>query len=433
VKNSTLNEIHKAGIEQLQQTENYLRGVLAQFNIVYFDEAIPSLMSRLKAKYNNKFNRVQALEDLEVIRRILQDNPIQRSRPKAASPTLDQLTGTVSENLPVSINQSEPITQPVSPVYDQPIKRRRVQRDPDVEPSDSETDEMDPPIPNTQDIIEFTKYLDDVIIEGGNGQQSQGAGEEKILEGSGIEQPIQSESINQVRTIKQAETSEQSINQSRKIELAEWDEETDKELSRSQPGVDLPAHSSERLSISQPVLSSNGMAIYRPDQGFIKVHRERPKSDWRVRLKESTQFLLITDDNIKLHGEIPANWEAHIFQEAHLSNITNVINNLKVTNRLGALLLAVGWYDRERAESNMRKEVNALAFACNKLKVEIRFFGITGRQDKPIPPGVGQLNTIAKLKFGEDYWEPVVEKYVFAAAVPCLSTYVNYISDLLDE
>jgi hypothetical protein len=396
-------------------------------------------MSRLKARFNNKFNRIQTLEDLEVIRRILQDNPVRRGQSKATSPSTDQTAGTPSVNLPTSINQPETYNIPLSPECMQPLKKRKVESDPDVEPSDSEEEEAIDSVPSGDNNTAGTNTL--VIPAVTNSEVAPGRAEvgtpTMILEGSEIEHPIQSESINQLMTIEREETIEQSINQSMAIELAELEEDTDVEGSRSQPCVNLPAHSSERLSISQPVLSSKGLAIDQPDQGFIKVHRERPKSNWRVLLKKSTKYLLITDDNLKLNEEVPAYWEAHIFPEAHLSNITNIINHLNDTSELVVLFLAVGWYDRERAENNMRKEINALAFACNKLNerddVETRFIGITGRQDKPIPPGVAQLNTIAKQKFGAKCWKPVVENYVFTGVVPSLSTYVNLFSDMFEK
>jgi hypothetical protein len=248
VKNSTLNEIHKAGIEQLQQTENFLRGVLAQFNIVYFDEAVPSLMSRLKARFNNKFNRLQTLEDLEVIRRILQDNPVQRGQPKTTSPSTDQPAGTPSVNLPTSINQSETFNIPLSPECLQPLKKRKVESDPDVEPSDSEDEEAIESVPSGDNNTAGTNTL--VIPAVTNSDITPGGIEVNtptlILEVSKMEQPIQSKSIDQ-----RAEISEPSINQPMTIELAGLDEETDATTGETQV-------TGKQLSFSQPASNKGG-------------------------------------------------------------------------------------------------------------------------------------------------------------------------------
>jgi hypothetical protein len=154
---------------------------------------------------------------------------------------------------------------------------------------------------------------------------------------------------------------------------------------------------------SPRLVQSNSSQPAKTNGGLVKVHTERPKSNWQVKVGESTEMLFLSDDNLIRFGEVPVNWEFHIFREATLSDFTNLINKLQITRGLRAIAVSVGWYNRNRKPSNIQRDINAIACAIDKKNIEKRFFGPVAPRGQPVPPGVAEFNVMASRRFDENF------------------------------
>jgi hypothetical protein len=129
---------------------------------------------------------------------------------------------------------------------------------------------------------------------------------------------------------------------------------------------------------------------------------------------------------------VPIDWEFYICPNAHFIDVTNIIDKLNNTNKLQRIVTAVGWLNKDRPPTNIRKEINALAYAAKKKNLNLFFLGVSSPLDKPVPPGIESINTCAMIKFDRNYIPSWAEIYTVEdkkGVKPDITEYVGLIVD----
>ena len=144
--------------------------------------------------------------------------------------------------------------------------------------------------------------------------------------------------------------------------------------------------------------------------GKVNIHPCSPKNAWAIEVGVETQILVISDSNMRLARNLPAQWEAHVFPGAYLSHAASLIDKLPRKNSLRAIVVMVGINNRGwKSQQDVRHDVLRIANVADKLRVPVHFTGIS------IPPELQpnetltlkQLNLAAKEKFRHRYIGPL--------------------------
>lgn len=107
------------------------------------------------------------------------------------------------------------------------------------------------------------------------------------------------------------------------------------------------------------------------------VHQREIKSQWEIKLKESTNTIVIGDSNLSLARKIPSDFEVHAFPGMHLQHATSVINKLpRGRERPLRVILSVGINHRDWSKEDLEPEINALREVVDKAEAEIYLAGV---------------------------------------------------------
>src|SRR5579872_2804882 len=149
--------------------------------------------------------------------------------------------------------------------------------------------------------------------------------------------------------------------QSREETMMEAQDDLDPATALTPPGA-------KRLSLTQPDRSMGGP---------ISTQLGIPKNKWRITTKVTTRILILTDEILDQTGQIPADWELHIFPKAYLADIVSVIDKLEPSGGLRKTVVTVGWHNKDRATENILRDINAVINAAKKKGLELHFLGFS--------------------------------------------------------
>ena len=157
--------------------------------------------------------------------------------------------------------------------------------------------------------------------------------------------------------------------------------------------------------------TSNLLALSQPSgvpRGILRVHGTVKKL-WRLPPSAAGKTVVIMDDNViaKRTHEIDPEWEFHSFPKANFEDIIKLMENLDSTNRPRRLVSAVGWHNKSRLISGIRKLINQINSAARKINMEFYFHGLLDQPGHPDCAGIKEINDFAHKKFG-------VDNYIYA-------------------
>lgn len=108
-------------------------------------------------------------------------------------------------------------------------------------------------------------------------------------------------------------------------------------------------------------------------------HTDPIKADWKVKLNDETQVLIISDSNFKNLPEedIPENWQVDIFPGANFATLANVIKKLP-SNKIEHLITSVGINNRTgNFQKKTNRETGLISEACATLTATVHAVGVS--------------------------------------------------------
>ncbi len=112
----------------------------------------------------------------------------------------------------------------------------------------------------------------------------------------------------------------------------------------------------------------------------VNIHNRLWKHLWNIRVRRTTEYLIIGDDNVRLFEGLPNNWETHCYPEADYDNIQPVLRQLPTQAEIGKridVILSIGIQHRGQPYSSFARDLRQTHLLLEATGHRTHFLGIS--------------------------------------------------------
>jgi hypothetical protein len=142
-----------------------------------------------------------------------------------------------------------------------------------------------------------------------------------------------------------------------------------------------------------------------------KIYKTAFKTSWKLNVDPNISNIIISDSNLRLAQDFPADWEIHVFPGMRFCNLATILSNFKPAKTMNNIVVAVGICNlHQNFKITVTPDIHRMTSALSKIKAKRTFaLGVSiGKEIETEPSNTLKLiNQKLSQHFGTGFIEPL--------------------------